>query len=105
MFNLIYSPIMCLILNLIFSLFPSMTAKTCSGGLVLFGSLGQKVLTKIIIINYHSCIENTLSFIESVPIILTFCKLYMGPPGHISHSHLQVEKFRYNNHTPEMILS
>ena len=37
MFNPIYSPITCLILNLIFSLFPSTTAKTCSGGLALFG--------------------------------------------------------------------
>ena len=64
MFNPIYSPIMCLILNLIFALFPSMTAKTCSGGLVLFGSLGQKVLSdvilkiEIIIINYYSHIKN-----------------------------------------------
>ena len=53
------------ILNLIFSLFPSTTAKTCSSGLVLFGSLGWKVLsdiipkTKIIITNYYSCIKNT----------------------------------------------
>ena len=36
-FNIIYCPIMCSIPNLIFSLFPLMTAKTCSGGLVLFG--------------------------------------------------------------------
>jgi hypothetical protein len=31
--------------TLIFSLFPLVTAKTCSGGLVLFGSSGWKVLT------------------------------------------------------------
>ena len=36
-FNIIYCPITCSIPNLIFSLFPLMTAKTCSGGLVLFG--------------------------------------------------------------------
>src|SRR5882762_3617523 len=36
-FNIIYCPITCSIPNLIFSLFPSTTGKTCSGGLVLFG--------------------------------------------------------------------
>ena len=35
-FNIIYCPITCSIPNLIFSLFPLTTAKTCSGGLVLF---------------------------------------------------------------------
>ena len=41
-----------------------MTAKTCSGGLVLFGSLGRKVLfdvipkIEIIIISYYSRIKN-----------------------------------------------
>jgi hypothetical protein len=64
MFNPIYCLITCLILNLIFSLFPLTTAKTCSGGLVLFGSSGWKVLSnvilkiKIIIINYYSRIKN-----------------------------------------------
>ena len=53
MFNPIYSHIMYLILNLIFSLFP------CSGGLVLFGSLEWKVLSNVIetIIIYCSRIE------------------------------------------------
>src|SRR5882762_7488398 len=36
-FNIIYCPIRFSIPNLIFSLFPSMTAKTCSGSLVLCG--------------------------------------------------------------------
>ena len=63
MFNPIYFSITWLILNLIFSLFPSTTAKTCSSGLVVFGSSGRKRLsdvilkTEIIIINY-SWIEN-----------------------------------------------
>jgi len=40
-----YPIVMCFIpQTLFFSLFPSVTAKTCSGSLVLFGSSGQNII-------------------------------------------------------------
>jgi hypothetical protein len=54
MFNPIYSHITCLILNLIFSLFPSTTAKTCGGGLVLFGC-GAKTFSAPAIFGQGGC--------------------------------------------------
>jgi len=55
---------MCLIpLNLIFSLFPLTTAKSCSGGLVLFGSSERKVIQQTEII--------TTTLIKNVYLIAT----------------------------------